>query len=344
MQIPAISGKRILICPLDWGLGHAARCVPLIKQLQQNNHIIIGCNEWQQEFFEKEISNVEYAPLFGYNVKYSEKISLGLKMLSQFPRLSLTVRKENAWLKKFLEKNKIDVVISDNRFGLYNKNVESIFITHQLFVPAPFLKTAVNKINAIFIKKFDACWVPDNENEKNSLSGNLSHGGPIPENVRYIGPLSRFTIGKRVEQKDAILILLSGVEPQRSILEEKLGRAFSQNDSQVALVRGTSRKSFVKFPAHFTVHDVADTATLEALLKSSKHIICRSGYSTLMDLHALRLKAMLVPTPGQTEQEYLAEYWNKKFGFLYMAQEKITRDSILGLLEEKDPALQKRSA
>lgn len=333
-----------MLCPLDWGLGHAARCVPLARQLQaQNNRLIIACNNWQRSFFEQELNGVEYATLFGYNVKYAEKVSVGLKLLAQFPRLSFIVTKEHLWLKRFLQDNNVDVVISDNRFGLYNKKTENVFITHQLFVPAPFLKPVVNKLNFSFIKKYNACWIPDLADEEVSLSGALSHGKGVPGHAKYMGPLSRFTKQSITDKKYDVLILLSGVEPQRTLLEKKLTEIFSDTGLRVALVRGTAKKTTTLFAANFEVFDIAGTKTLETLFASSKKIICRSGYSTLMDLHALDLNALLIPTPGQTEQEYLAAYWHKKWGYATLAQKELSREVVLQLLRLKDPALQKQS-
>jgi UDP:flavonoid glycosyltransferase YjiC (YdhE family) len=340
------SDKRILVCPLDWGLGHASRCVPLIKQLQlQNNKVIIACTDWQKKFLQNEITGVEFTELFGYNVKYSEKLSLGLKILLQFPRLSSLVRKEHYWLEEFLKNNQVDVVISDNRFGLYNKKAECVFMTHQLFVPAPFLPGLVNKMNFYFIKKFDACWVPDFEEKEKSLSGKLSHGGQKLKNIKFIGPLSRFEKkNPAIENKFDVLILLSGIEPQRALLEEKLTKVFSGTNYRVVLVRGSEIKTGKQFSGNFLVYERVNTKELEELLLSSQKIVCRSGYSTLMDLHAMGLKALLIPTPGQTEQEYLAEYWNKKFGFKFIAQNKISKEAVISLLDLKESsALQKQS-
>lgn len=334
-----------MLCPLDWGLGHAARCVPLARQLQaQNNKLIIACNTWQRSFFENELSGVEYADLFGYEVKYSERVSVGLKLLSQFPRLSYLVTKEHLWLKRFLEKNKVDVVISDNRFGLYNKKTENVFITHQLFVPAPFLRPVVNKLNFSFIKRYHACWIPDLHNEELSLSGALCHGKGVPAHSKYIGPLSRFSKQSAAEKKYDVLALLSGVEPQRTVLEKKLIEIFSGTEVKVALVRGTNKKTAALYPANFDVFDTVGSQELASLFASSKKIVCRSGYSTLMDLHALDLDALLIPTPGQTEQEYLAAYWHKKWGYATLAQKELSQEVVMRLLKLKYPALQKRSA
>ena len=151
-----LSDKKILVAPLDWGLGHAARCVPLIKQLQQqNNKLIIACTIQQKKFLEQELNGVEFVPLFGYNIRYSNQLPLWIKILAQIPKLYWVIRKENKWLTVYLRKNKIDAIISDNRFGLYNKSIESIFITHQLNISAPAFKNMINRINLFFIKKYN---------------------------------------------------------------------------------------------------------------------------------------------------------------------------------------------
>ena len=339
----SFQNKRILVCPLDWGLGHAARCVPLIKYLQsQNNSIIIACNDKQKTFLQNEVSNVEYVDLFGYEVRYSQSLPLWLKMFFQFPRLSRVIRKENEWLDSFIKSNKIDVVISDNRFGLFNENLESVFITHQVYVKAPFLSERINYINHAFIKKFNQVWIPDFEEKQKSLSGALSQGKPVNKNTFFIGPLSRFTKKEATSPKMFdVLILLSGVEPQRTLLEEKLVDVFSKTNLKIALVRGSSSLSEKFFSKNFRVTDIASTKQLEELFLSSQNIICRSGYSTLMDLHRLGLKAILIPTPGQTEQEYLAEYWKGKFGFATLKQNEITETKLTGLLTKKEiPATQ----
>lgn len=335
--------QRILVCPLDWGLGHAARCVPLIKQLQaQGNSLVIGCTQWQQEFLRSELTEVEYTVLFGYNVTYSKRTPLALKMLWQLPRLRYLFRKENAWLHLFVRANKIDVVISDNRYGLYTPRAECVFITHQLQIPAPWLSESVNRLNRRYIEKFNACWVPDYASEETSLGGNLSHVTAAPRNVKYIGPLSRFTKQPPNHEEFDVLVLLSGVEPQRSLLEEKLCAALREADLKICLVRGTTGGRTQMFPARSHVVDICSSSELQDLLLRSRNIICRSGYSTLMDLHALGLKAILVPTPGQAEQEYLASRWQENFACATIEQKDVSAQSILPLLAEgRTPVPQK---
>jgi uncharacterized protein (TIGR00661 family) len=320
--------KKIILAPLDWGLGHAARCVPLIKQLQkQQNSLVIACTREQQQFLEQEISEVEFVDLFGYNMRYAKLLPLWAKILMQLPKLFAVVRKENKWLANYLEKNKTDVVISDNRFGFYNEKVESIFITHQLSVQAPFFEKVINRINNSFIKKYNVCWVPDYAEEEKRLSGSLSLRKNI-ENTIFIGPLSRFEKQATQQKKYDVLILLSGPEPQRTMLEEKLVSAFENTNHEIALVRGSFSKRSQKLPSKFDVINVASSKQLQELFVVSSKVICRSGYSTLMDLNALGLKGLLIPTPGQSEQEYLANYWQEKFACTRLDQKNISEESI----------------
>ncbi|HXU25886.1 MAG TPA: glycosyltransferase [Bacteroidia bacterium] len=320
--------KKILLAPLDWGMGHAARCVPLIKQLQQQqNSLVIACTKQQQQFLEQEISGVEFASLFGYNMSYAKVLPLWVKILFQLPKLSAVVKQENKWLANYLKENKTDVVISDNRFGFYNENVESIFITHQLNVQAPFFQNMINRINGSFIKKYNICWVPDYVEEEKRLSGILSVE-KNRMNAVFIGPLSRFQKTEWQQKKHDVLIVLSGPEPQRTLLEEKLVLAFANTSYKIALVRGSFNERAQKLPSNFYVINVASSKQLQELLSVSEKIICRSGYSTLMDLDTLNAKALLIPTPGQSEQEYLAKYWQDKFACTYLEQKNISEESI----------------
>lgn len=329
-KIP-FKNKRVLVCPLDWGLGHTSRCIPLIKALQEKeNTVIVGCNAAQKNFIENEIAGLEFVDLFGYDVQYSTSAPLWLALLMQFGRLRSVIKQEQAWLEKLLAENKIDIVISDNRFGLYTDKADTIFVTHQVFIKAPFLNWYINRINRSYLKKFRSLWIVDHNQENDSLAGKLSHNAHFHPKVKYIGPLSRFTKKEIPAEKNFdVLVLLSGVEPQRTLLEEKCVSALKNSGLRVCLVRGTNSAPEINYPEIFVVKNVLQTSELEGLLLSSKKIICRSGYSSLMDLDALGLKAVLVPTPGQTEQEYLASYWKEKFGFATLEQKTINAESLL---------------
>jgi predicted glycosyltransferase len=215
-------------------------------------------------------------------------------------------------------------VISDNRFGLYTDAVPCIFITHQLTIRVPFgwLEKKLQQVNYRYINRFTACWVPDAPEEP-SLAGILSHPGVNPSaKLMYIGLLSRMQYEAAPKQYD-YCILLSGPEPQRSILEEKICRSIASITGNILLVRGLpGQESELLLPPHVTVRNHLGTEAIQQAIRQSEYIICRSGYTTLMELVTLRKKAILVPTPGQTEQEYLAERLFRS-GTFYMVQQQM---------------------
>lgn len=243
-----------------------------------------------------------------------------------YPRIAGIISEENKLLEKVITDEKIDVVISDNRFGLHTKKAQTIFLTHQLFLKAPVFSSFANSLNRKYVLKFDEVWIPDYENESESLSGELSHGHHFHSNLKYIGPQSRLADAETFspEKNYDYLALLSGPEPQRSLLEEKILKEAPANKS-ICIVRGIPDKSKAKSQKsvreNITVFDFPSKQELKRLILSSEKIICRSGYSTLMDMHLLRKKDLiLIPTPGQSEQEYLAEYWEKKFNTVSVSQ------------------------
>jgi hypothetical protein len=229
--------------------------------------------------------------------------------MMQVPRLLRIIKKEHAWLQDVLRSHRISLVISDNRFGLYTDVVPCIFITHQLTIRAPFkwLQKKMQEVNYRYINRFTACWVPDTAGEPN-LTGILSHPRVIPSvKPVYIGLLSRMQYAVVPKQYD-YCILLSGPEPQRSILEEKICRGIAAIPGNILLVRGLpGQEAELSLPSHVTARNHLGTEAIQQAILQSEYIICRSGYTTLMELVSLRKKAILIPTPGQTEQEYLAE-------------------------------------
>ncbi len=315
--------KRILICPLDWGFGHATRCIPIIRELiQQNAEVIIAAPPALKAIFQKEFPQLTRIDAPAYAVKYSRFFSLPFMLFLQLPRLLYTVKKENKWLKAVIEKHNVNIVISDNRYGLYSKKIPCVFITHQLFIPAPFFANTINRINHAYINKFICCWVPDAEGP-NNLSGHLSHGEHQLKHIHYTGPLSRFktTAKNTTEFSYNCCILLSGPEPQRTVLEELLIKQLNTTNKKIVFIRGT-----LKAPAlavnnkSVEVHDFLNGTALQDCIEKSEYVICRSGYSSIMDLEALQKKAILIPTPGQAEQEYLAQHLSEKFNCAVIQQ------------------------
>ena len=312
-----INRKRVLIAPLDWGLGHATRCVTIIKELlAQGFDVMIAAEKGGAVLLQKEFPDIKIMPLQGYRVSYSKNKKFFLvKMLSQFSKIYAAVKNENKWLNEIIKEYEIDIVISDNRYGLYNKNCHTIFITHQLFIKTGnrFTEWIAQKINYHYINKFNECWVPDVEEIEN-LAGELSH--PITKPtipVKYIGILSRFK-KLAIEKNIDLLVMLSGPEPQRTMLEVILLQQLKETKLKTVLVRGlpSAKESIFLENKLVEIINHLPASELNKLICSANIVVARSGYSTVMDLAALQKKSILIPTPGQTEQEYLAKYLAEK--------------------------------
>ncbi len=236
-------------------------------------------------------------------------------------------------------------MISDNRYGLSSDKIPSIFITHQIRIKVPsylrFLEPNLYKKNLSYISKFKECWIPDFESEPN-LSGDLSHKNTLPANCYFVGPLSRFAprekfdpgILKKIEFKYDILAMLSGPEPQRTILEKSIIKDLKESDLKSAVICGKPELNEVKqISDNITLFSHIETPRLKQIIRESKIVISRPGYSTVMDLVALGKKAIFIPTPGQTEQEYLASYYFSKGYFYKMSQKNFNLQK--GLNESK---------
>lgn len=310
---------------MDWGIGHATRIIPIIHHLINNgNEVIIAGDGLIKSLLQQEFPMLQFISLAGYKVKYArQKIWLPLKILVQLPRLLLSVIQEQQWLKKVVKDYAIKAVISDNRFGLYHATIPCIYITHQLTIKAGngFLEKIAQKIHYYFIKKYTACWVPDFEGIKN-IAGDLSHPVTAPANIKYIGCLSRFE--KSVSEiKYDLLIVLSGPEPQRTILEKKILLQLHQYNGKVLFVRGLpGATEILVHPNQASIKNHLNATALNKAIEQSKMVISRSGYTSVMDLIKLQKKALLIPTPGQTEQEYLAQHLMEKRLFFSVTQHK----------------------
>lgn len=332
-----VKPHRILIAPLDWGLGHATRNIPLIMSLLDKGcTVIIAADGAIKALLQHEFPNVTFLALRGYKIKYSKRKSwFLLKIAFQVPGILLSIYREHQWLKKTVKNYSINAVISDNRFGMYYSGIPSVYITHQLLIKTGnnFSEKLASKFHVWVIKKYTYCWVPDFEGTQN-IAGQLSHPSNIPANVKYIGCLSRFERHKRVSLKYDLLILLSGPEPQRSIFEKLLLFQLQQFDGDVLLVRGqpgidvalfhpTGISDNIQIKNHLTLKE------LNLAIEQAKIVICRSGYTTVMDLIKLQKKAILVPTPGQTEQEYLGMYLMHQKLFYCVQQDEFLLNEVL---------------
>lgn len=321
-----ISGKTIFVAPIDWGMGHATRCVPLIRELKTNNKVILGVTPKNDFFFRRYFPDLEQKPLPSYPVTYSRVFPLWMKLLLHWPFINAAIRQERRVLKNYVEQLRFDLIISDNRFGLHHASVTSIFMTHQLTLKSPVFSSLANQINRTYIHRFNEVWVPDYAEKEKRLSGVLSDSNHIKIPVKYLGPLSALTNGEEIPvpaKRYDYLFLLSGPEPQRSILEKMVMDKLRHLHGAVAVVRG-SREPVQQQPG-LTVFDFVTGNDLRRLILESETIVCRSGYSSLMDLHLLgKQNLVLIPTPGQSEQEYLAEYWQQMFGARVIQQKEFS--------------------
>lgn len=289
--------------------------------MANKNKVILGVTPLTEKILCNEFPLLDKANLPSYNISYSTILPLWFKLFLQLPRIKKVIRAEHNLLEELIHKYQLDTVISDNRYGLFHEKVKSVMICHQTNLQTPFLKRFLNKLHVKYLKKFDEIWVPDYEKESDKLAGELGMN-KYSLNCRYIGPLSRL---KQVDsnRRYDYLFLLSGPEPSQSDLLKKLiSKANSTTTKKIAIV--TSSNTNIQVSTNSEVVELPSAELLSQLIAKSETIICRSGYSTLMDLHLLKKKKLiLIPTKGQTEQEYLARYWNKKFGSILLKESDI---------------------
>ena len=314
---------RILVAPLDWGLGHATRCIPVIRELAAQGCAVWLAGEGEQEaVLRAEFPQFPFLPLQGYRIRYSRR-GFQWKIVSQIPRIVWNIYQENKWLKRMVDTYHFDAVVSDNRFGLYHASIPSIFITHQLTIKTNLGKGTegiLQRWNYRYIEQFTECWVPDTAAEEN-LAGELSHPLIKPKlPLRYIGWLSRleraasiFSDSPTNRGIDHLLFILSGPEPQRSILEDKIINDVSHYPGTATIVRGKpSLLTTIPSTAMIKFYNHLAEKELNEEMDKADVVISRSGYSTIMDVVQRQKKAILIPTSGQPEQEYLAALQNQK--------------------------------
>ncbi len=298
----------ILIAPLNWGLGHATRCIPIIKALEARNYTVVIASDGDSlQLLKKEFPHLKTFALPSYNITYPKTGGRFFvwHFVKKIPRFIKTYNAEKNVINKLVAFNEIDFILSDNRFGVYHKDIPSIYISHQLRVLSGVFSGVSTCLHQKIIGNFKQCWVPD-VSGKDNFSGMLSRAKTeIP--VKNMGLLSRFK-KENLSYKYDICVLLSGPEPQRSYLEKILISNLKNSRYKVILIQGKVEKKqeFFRF-ANIKKVNFMTSKNLEKTLNQSKLVIARSGYSTIMDLAVLNKKAFFIPTPGQFEQEYLAK-------------------------------------
>jgi len=322
--------KKVLLCPLDWGIGHATRCVPVIHKLREAGmEVVIATDNRPFAFLRKEFPDLRIIRFPGRKVRYPKGAGMVRKMILTAPAFLMSIIQEHRKLLKIVEETGADIVISDNRFGCWHPKKPSVFITHQLEIQIPssmgFLQPLLRRIIHSYIRRYDECWIPDFEPHR-GIAGNLSHPVKIPSNSYYIGILSRFSL-KKMEIEDAgtpeydLMVMLSGPEPQRTVLEEKIMNQLRNISLQAVIVRGVTESNDTStVDGHIRIFSHLEPSLMQHLMKKAAMIVSRSGYSTIMDVITLGKPAIFIPTPGQTEQEYLARYLMDKKIFFSMPQ------------------------
>jgi UDP-N-acetylglucosamine transferase subunit ALG13 len=296
----------------------------LVRHLLEEGHrVTVAGNESQRRFIEESFPG-STIHLDGYDVRYSNTYSgFLLTLLSQLPRLLRTIRHEREWLEQQIKEQGFDGIISDNRYGLYHGSVPSVIITHQLQVQTgmgSFADQLTRQQHYTYLQRFNECWIPDVPGMPN-LGGTLSHPAVMPAAAKYIGLLSQMQPNEITGAGSHLLVLLSGPEPQRTLLSDIIWQQLQQYEGKVVFVEGSSNAPVrTAVPENFAYHQRLTQQQLQPLIEHASMVVCRSGYSSLMDLLLLHRKAILVPTPGQTEQEYLAKHLQEQGVFVTMPQ------------------------
>jgi hypothetical protein len=278
---------NILICPLEWGLGHAARMIPFARKLREmNNIVIIASGEEHLSLFRNELPDLSYISFPGFKPGYSRFLPQYLSLLLKIPVLLYHVIMEHHRLKRLIADNRVDIIISDNRFGLWNKNITSVYVTHMPLIPFPemfkFLEPIGVLLHRQIIKKYSLCFIPDLPGELN-LSGRLSHGIKLPDNVRYIGILSRFNAPFHARTENQVkfhhnTVILSGPEPQREIIKQKLVTLLKDKEPPTIIFEGKPwRNGEIASERNITFYNHLPAFRMKELIKSSDCIITRSG-------------------------------------------------------------------
>ena len=320
--------KKILYAVLNWGLGHATRSLPVIRQLIKEHDVIILSTGRSLQLLRSEVGGAEFIDHEDYSVKYTKRgWSLLLSLFFQIPKILIKLNEEHVFTEKLVRELNIDRIISDNRYGIYSIDVPSFFITHQLRFRLPacfrYLEILSVVFNRIYFRRYRKVFVPD-EKDGFNLSGALSHDVHFMKTpkIEYCGILADISGSCEIIRSD-YLFIISGPEPQRTIFEEKVLEQSKDLEGKTIIVRGITESKDVKEEGGRTVYSSIEREMLSSMIKGAELIISRPGYSSVMEFAALGKKALFVPTPGQTEQEYLAGYYKENRFFNYVEQSEM---------------------
>jgi uncharacterized protein (TIGR00661 family) len=315
------TSKNILIAPLNWGLGHATRCIPIIRELERYGFTpILASDGVALQLLQKEFPNLLTIALPSYEIEYAkDEKDFKWKIIKNSPKMIQAIFEEKKRVKALVKEYDLKGIISDNRLGVYSKKVPSVFMTHQLNVLSGKTTWISSKLHRFFIAKFTECWIPDHK-ELPTLTGKLGHLESSSLNLKYLGPLSRLT-KKELPTRYDLMVILSGPEPQRTMLEEKLIEELQKYNGKIIFIKGkVAPEQKMEIQNHITYYNFMTSDEIETAFNESRLVLCRSGYTTVMDLAKLEKKAFFIPTPGQFEQEYLAKRF-KRIGMAPFAKQ-----------------------
>lgn len=323
--------RRALVAAMDWGLGHATRCIPVIHTLLELDcRVVVAGSGPSSELLKEEFPSLPYIELPPYDPQYPHSSALVWKLARQLPRFLRTVSRERRVTEEVVKAHNIEIIVSDNRYGCRSARAKSVFMGHQINLRLPsgarWAEPVVNLLHERFLRKFDACWVPDWKGEE-SLAGELSQSGTL--NIEYLGPISRFRRLREGHKAYDITFLLSGPEPQRTVFEELVFALAGGQNLKICIVRGVlDGRVYPSLPGAKVI-DRAGTSVIREIMAQSALVVARAGYSTIMDLAHTGGKAVFIPTPGQPEQEYLAKWLEQKGIAGYLKQDALDLGAIL---------------
>jgi uncharacterized protein (TIGR00661 family) len=341
---------QVIICPLDWGLGHASRMIPVISRYMECGYqVFIGGNGKSGTLLKLTFPDLPFLTIPAPVIRYSSKGTWLLpSLILQLPAMLLSIIREHFQIKKIVTTYGIKTIVSDNRYGLFCKHAHCIIVTHQISPLLPrrlkWAEYPLYLVLRILINQFDECWIPDCSAPDYNLSGKLSHRFKLPQNARYIGILSRFSRFRFCQEeisaeKYELVVVLSGPEPALKIFKDLIIRQAMRIPNKILVISGSpDNQESISETTHSQLVQVSHLEPLQfaQMLLQAEIIICRSGYSGIMDLVALGKPAILVPTPGQTEQQYLAAYLSEKGYFSFILQQEL---SLMNILGKKKPAM-----
>lgn len=327
-----LNKRRILISPLNWGLGHATRLIPLVNSLLQQGHYVMLAGEWPSlRVLSEEFPSLDTVVLNGFRVKLSKGKYQWFSLLKQIPALIRSIRSDHSDAEELVRLKNIDFIISDNRYGFYSKSVHSVIITHQTHPYIGrfffFLRPLTSLISRMWIRRFNECWIPDDITLK--LAGSLVRQVKGIDTT-YMGMCSRLMLANKMSNgldKTEVLVILSGPEPQRTKLEGLLLNQLKEKGLRTVILGARPGMEF-RMSDNISIFPHLSATKQKYLIENSGFIICRSGYSTIMDLVYCQRKALLIPTPGQYEQEYLARRMCDQFGFVTIQQDRLKSESV----------------